>query len=78
MPGPLVERKKSPILGDLNGGETRPAWLPQLCRISMESPETGCGLEMATLLPMPNKVGQGSMVWGCGGGGFQCNFIDPV
>lgn len=78
MPLPLIERKKSPVMGDLNGGETRPAWLPQLCRISMESPATGCGLGMSTLLPMPNKVGQGSMIWGCGASGFQCNFIDPV
>ena len=78
LPGPLVERKKSPLLGDLNGGETRPGWLPQLCRISMESPESGCGFGMSTLLPMPNKVGQGSMIWGCGASGFQCNFIDPV
>jgi hypothetical protein len=78
MPGPLIERKKSPVLGDLNGGETRPAWLPQLCRISMESLTTGCGFGMSTLLPMSNKVGQGSMIWGCSSGGFQCNFIDPV
>ncbi|MCX7047859.1 MAG: GDSL-type esterase/lipase family protein [Candidatus Sumerlaeota bacterium] len=78
MPTPLIERKKSPIQGDINGGETRPAWIGQLCRISMESPATGCGVGMSTLLPTPGKVGQGSMIWGCGAGGFQCNFIDPV
>lgn len=78
MPRPLIERKKSPLLGDLNGGETRPAWLGQLCRISMESPASGCGVGMCTVLPTPGKVGQGSMIWGCGASGFQCNFIDPV
>jgi len=75
---PLIERKKSPLLGDLNGGETRCAWLGGLCRISMESPTTGCGVGLSTLLPTPGKVGQGSMIWGCGASGFQCNFIDPV
>ena len=75
---PLIERKKSPIQGDLNGGETRCAWLGGLCRISMESPATGCGVGLSTLLPTPAKVGQGSMIWGCGASGFQCNFIDPV
>ncbi|MEI7732375.1 MAG: hypothetical protein WCO56_22580 [Verrucomicrobiota bacterium] len=78
MVGPLLERKKSPIQADINGGETRPAWIGQLCRISMESPATGCGVGMSTLLPTPGKVGQGSMIWGCGASGFQCNFIDPV
>jgi len=78
MTGPLVERKKSAILGDLNGGETRPSWIGQLCRISMESLTSGCGVGLSTLLPTPGKVGQGSMIWGCGGSGFQCNFIDPV
>ncbi|MCL4203024.1 MAG: hypothetical protein KJ000_11025 [Pirellulaceae bacterium] len=78
MPNPLIERKKSPLLGDLNGGETRCAWLGGLCRISMESPETGCGVGLSTVLPTPNEVGQGSMIWGCGWYGFQCNFIDPV
>ena len=78
LPGPLIERKKSPIQGDINGGETRSAWLGQICRISMESPGTGCGLGMSTLLPTPGKVGQGSMIWGCGAAGFQCNVIDPV
>lgn len=77
MPTPLIERKKSPIMGDLNGGETRCAWVGGLCRISMESPATGCGVGLSTLLPTPGKVGQGSMVWGCSGSGFQCNFIDP-
>lgn len=77
MKGPLIERKKSPIQGDINGGETRPAWIGQLCRISMESPATGCGVGMSTLLPTPGKVGQGSMIWGCGASGFQVNFIDP-
>lgn len=77
MQGPLIERKKSPIQGDINGGETRCAWLGGLCRISMESPATGCGVGMSTFLPTPSKVGQGSMVWGCGASGFQCNFIDP-
>jgi hypothetical protein len=48
-----------------------------MCRISMESPSSGCGFGMSTLLPTPGKVGTGSMVWGCSGGGFQCNFIDP-
>jgi hypothetical protein len=47
-------------------------------RISMESPSTGCGVGLSTLLPTPGKVGQGSMIWGCGAYGFQCNFIDPV
>ena len=75
---PLIERKKSPIQGDINGGETRCAWLGGLCRISMESPATGCGVGLSTLLPTPAKVGQGSMIWGCGASGFQCNFIDPV
>ena len=75
---PLIERKKSPIQGDLNGGETRCAWLGGLCRISMESPATGCGVGLSTLLPTPGQVGQGSMIWGCGASGFQCNFIDPV
>lgn len=78
MPGPLIERKKSPVQGDLNGSETRAAWVGQLCRISMESPASGCGVGMSTLLPTPGKVGQGSMVWGCSGYGFQCNFIDPI
>ncbi len=78
MPTPLIERKKSPLAGDLNGGETRPAWIGQLCRITMESPATGCGVGMSTLLPTPGKVGQGSMIWGCSGSGFQCNFIDPT
>ena len=77
MKGPLIERKKSPIQGDINGGETRCAWLGALCRISMESPETGCGVGLSTLLPTPGKVGQGSMIWGCGASGFQVNFIDP-
>ena len=77
LPMPLIERKKSPIMGDLNGGETRCAWVGGLCRVSMESPVTGCGVGMSTLLPTPGKVGQGSMVWGCSGYGFQCNFIDP-
>lgn len=78
MPTPLIERKKSQVLGDLNGGETRSAWVGGLCRISMESPATGCGVGMSTLLPTPGKVGQGSMIWGCSGSGFQCNFIDPI
>lgn len=78
LPGPLIERKKSPIQGDINGGETRCAWLGGLCRISMESPASGCGVGLSTLLPTSGKVGQGSMVWGCGASGFQCNFIDPV
>lgn len=78
MAVPLIERKKSPLLGDLNGGETRCAWLGGICRVSMESPATGCGVGMSTLLPTPGKVGTGSMIWGCNGGGFQCNFIDPV
>lgn len=78
MPRPLIERKKSPLLGDLDGGETRCAWLGQLCRISMESHATGCGVGMSTLLATPGKIGQGSMIWGCGASGFQCNFIDPV
>lgn len=77
MQGPLTERKKSALQGEIGGGETRCAWLGGLCRISMESPATGCGLGMSTLLPTPDKVGQGSMVWGCGVSGFQCNFIDP-
>ena len=77
MPTPLIERKKSPIMGDLNGGETRCAWVGGLCRISMESPATGCGVGLSTAHPTPGKVGQGSMVWGCSGSGFQCNFIDP-
>ncbi len=77
MPGPLIERKKSPIQGDINGGETRCAWQGGLCRISMESPASGCGVGLSTLLPTPGKVGQGSMIWGCGASGFQCNFIDP-
>ncbi len=77
MKGPLIERKKTPIQGDINGSETRCAWLGGLCRISMESPATGCGVGMSTLLPTPDKVGQGSMVWGCGASGFQLNFIDP-
>jgi hypothetical protein len=75
---PLIERKKSPIQGDINGSETRCAWLGALCRISMESPASGCGVGMSTLLPTPGKVGQGSMIWGCGASGFQCNFIDPA
>jgi len=78
MTGPLLERKKSPVQGEINGGETRCAWLGGLCRISMESPATGCGVGMSTLLPTPGKVGQGSMIWGCSATGFQCNFIDPV
>ena len=78
LPGPLIERKKSPIQGDINGGETRCAWLGALCRISMESPASGCGVGLSTLLPTPGEVGQGSMIWGCGASGFQCNFIDPV
>jgi hypothetical protein len=77
MPRPLIERKKSPILGDLDGSETRCAWVGGLCRISMESPATGCGVGLSTLLPTPGKVGQGSMVWGCSGYAFQCNLIDP-
>ncbi len=77
MPTPLIERKKNPLMGDINGGETRPSWLGGLCRISMESPATGCGVGLSTLLPTPGKVGQGSMIWGCGASGFQCNFIDP-
>lgn len=77
MPTPLIERKKTPLMGDINGGETRSAWLGGLCRISMESPATGCGVGLSTLLPTPGKVGQGSMIWGCGASGFQCNFIDP-
>jgi hypothetical protein len=78
MRTPLIQRKKSPLLGDLNGSETRCAWLGGLCRISMESAETGCGVGLSTLLPTPDRVGQGSMIWGCGAYGFQCNFIDPV
>ena len=78
MPGPLIERKKTPAQGDINGSETRCAWVGGLCRISMESPATGCGVGLSTLLPTPGKVGQGSMIWGCGASGFQCNFIDPV
>jgi hypothetical protein len=78
MAGPLIERKKSPLQGDLGGGETRPAWLPQLCRISMESASTGCGVGMTTLLRNSPGIGQGSMIWGCGASGFQCNLIDPV
>ena len=77
LPMPLIERKKSPIMGDLNGGETRCAWVGGLCRITMESAQTGCGIGLSTLLPTPGKVGQGSMVWGCSGHSFQCNFIDP-
>lgn len=77
MMRPLIERKKSPIQGDIDGSETRCAWLGGLCRISMESPATGCGVGLSTLLPTPHKVGQGSMIWGCGASGFQCNFIDP-
>jgi len=78
MAGPLIERKKSPIQGDINGGETRPAWIGQVCRISMESPATGCGVGLSTILPGLGKVSTGSMIWGCGAGGFQCNFIDPT
>ena len=78
MAGPLVQRKKSPIQGDIGGGETRPAWLPHFCCTSMESPATGCGFGMSTLLPTPKSVGTGSMIWGVGAHGFQCNFIDPV
>jgi hypothetical protein len=77
MPRPLIERKKYATQGDINGGETRPSWIGGLCRISMESPATGCGAGLSTLLPTPGKVGQGSMIWGCGGSGFQCNLIDP-
>jgi hypothetical protein len=77
MPAPLVERQKSPILGAINGAETRCAWLGALCRISMESPATGCGVGLSTLLPN-GPVGQGSMIWSVGATGFQCNFIDPV
>lgn len=78
LPTPLIERKKTATEGDLNGAETRPSWLPQFCRISMESPATGCGFGMSTLLPTPRQVGTGSMVWGCGASGFQCNLIDPA
>ena len=78
MTGPLIERKKSPLQGDINGGETRCAWIGQVCRISMESPATGCGVGLSTILPGLNKVGTGSMIWGCSGSGFQCNFIDPT
>ena len=77
MPVPLVERQKSALQGDINGAETRPAWLPGLCRVSMESPATGCGVGLSTLL-RNGPVGQGSMVWMLSGSGFQCNFIDPV
>lgn len=77
MQRPLIERKKSPLQGEIDGGETRCAWLGGICRISMESPATGCGVGLSTLLPTPGKVGQGSMIWGCGAYGFQCNFIDP-
>jgi hypothetical protein len=41
-PTPLLERKKSAIQGDINGSETRRAWIVQLCSISMESLEIGC------------------------------------
>ena len=77
MTGPLLERKKTPLQADINGSETRSAWIGGLCKISMESPATGCGVGLSTLLPTPGKVGQGSMIWGCGGSGFQCNLIDP-
>lgn len=78
LPGPLIQRKKSPIQGDINGGETRPSWLPRFCCTSMESPATGCGFGMSTLLATPKNVGVGSMIWGNGASGFQVNFIDPV
>lgn len=77
MSGPLIERMKTPLTGIINGGETRPSWIGGLCKISMESPATGCGIGLSTLLPTPGKVGQGSMIWGCGAQGFQCNLIDP-
>jgi hypothetical protein len=77
MPSPVVERMKSPILGAINGAETRPNWLGALCRVSVESPATGCGVGLSTLLPN-GPVGQGSMIWSVGATGFQCNFIDPV
>ncbi|MBI4625470.1 MAG: hypothetical protein HY736_19895 [Verrucomicrobia bacterium] len=75
---PLVQRKKSAELGDLDGSETRPAWVGEIFRNSMESPATGCGVGLSTLLPTPSAVGTGSMIWGMSGTGFQCNFIDPV
>ena len=78
MPGPLVQRKKSPLLGDLNGSETRPSWLGEIMRTSMESLTSGCAVGLSTVLPTPSSVGTGSMIWGVGGNGFQCNFIDPV
>ncbi len=77
MPAPVVERMKSPILGAINGAETRPNWLGALCRVSVESPATGCGVGLSTLLPN-GPIGQGSMIWSVGATGFQCNFIDPV
>lgn len=77
MAPPLIERQKSPVLGELNGGQTRCAWLPGCCRVSMESPASGCGIGLGTLAAIPGKVGTGSMVWGLGAGGFQCNLLDP-
>lgn len=79
MPGKeLLQRKKFPNQADINGSETRPSWNGGLCRMSMESPESGCGIGLMTLLQTPGKVGQGSMIWGCGGYGYQLNMIDPV
>ncbi|MEI7946204.1 MAG: glycoside hydrolase family 98 domain-containing protein [bacterium] len=79
LPGKeLLQRKKFPHQADINGSETRPSWNGGLCRMSMESPESKCGIGLMTLLPTPGKVGQGSMIWGCGGYGFQLNMIDPA
>ena len=75
---PLVQRKRSAELGDLDGGETRAAWHGEIFRTSMECPATGCAVGLSTLLPTPGSAGTGSMIWGMGGTGFQCNFIDPV
>jgi hypothetical protein len=75
---PLVQRKRSAELGDLDGGETRAAWHGEIFRTSMECPATGCAVGLSTLLPTPGSAGTGSMVWGMGGSGFQCNFIDPA
>ena len=79
LPGKeLLQRKKFPHQADINGSETRPSWNGGLCRMSVESPESKCGIGLMTLLPTPGKVGKGSMIWGCGGYGFQLNMIDPA
>ncbi len=77
MAAPLIERMKTPLKGYLNGAETRPAWNSGLAKVSMESSATGCGVGLSTLLPTPGSVGQGSMIWGVNGSGFQVNLIDP-